>query len=531
MEKGFDSAGLVAGCLLGDDLLKEYFDQFNATDEELYANAYPNASAFDAMRGLVPRFACPDPVIERTYYFRWWTYRKHLKKTPSGWVVTEFLPNVGWAGKYNTISCPLGHHLREGRWIRDARYLDDYLAMMVREGFVTGKRAYANWPAWGALERAKVTGDFGVALGLLADFTENYAAWEKGWKLEIWTASPSWTLQTGFRPERGLFDFAADHEGTEYALSSEGARPMVNAAMWAEATAIAKLADLAGGRALAESFSAKAAGLASAIKARLWNRDKKFFVSLAVDGRQDDVVELHGYAPFYFGMPLVGYEAAWEPLLSEEGFGASHGLTFPARNTPGFNPGIDYGRHECLWDGPSWPYATSIALTALYRSLQKGMDLPVGPQDFARLLKQYAAQHVRVREDGAVVPWIDENLHPFTGEWISRGVLIEQARRRGMPVAIPERGKDYNHSTFCDLVISGLCGIVPHLDGSLDIAPLADADWDWWGLDGVRYHGHDVAVAWDRDGSHFGVGKGLFVFIDGVKKAGRPELGSLRLEV
>ena len=32
---------------------------------------------------------------------------------------------------------------------------------------------------------------------------------------------------------------AGDREGSEFALSSDGARPMVNAAMWAEATAIA----------------------------------------------------------------------------------------------------------------------------------------------------------------------------------------------------------------------------------------------------------------------------------------------------
>ena len=43
----------------------------------------------------IPLFECPDEDIERTYYFRWWTYRKHFRKTSVGWVVTEFLPDRG----------------------------------------------------------------------------------------------------------------------------------------------------------------------------------------------------------------------------------------------------------------------------------------------------------------------------------------------------------------------------------------------------------------------------------------------------
>lgn len=53
-------------------------------------------------------------------------------------MVTEFLPDVGWAGKYNTIACPFGHHLREGRWLREASScLDDYTRIMLAEGTST----------------------------------------------------------------------------------------------------------------------------------------------------------------------------------------------------------------------------------------------------------------------------------------------------------------------------------------------------------------------------------------------------------
>ena len=45
-------------------------------------------------------------------------------------------------------------------------------------------------------------------------------------------------------------------------------------------------------------------------------------------------------------------------------------------------------------------------------------------------------------------PYIGEYHDEITGDWLITG-----------PKAA--RSRDYNHSTFCDLVISGLVGLVP----------------------------------------------------------------------
>ena len=516
---------VAVSLVLSLPLAGRYFDRFNRDDDEIYRNAFANDVVFQAIGSQIPLFECPDEDIERTYYFRWWTYRKHLRRTKdgTGWVVTEFLPDVGWAGAENTIACPFGHHVMEGRWLRDQKYLDGYIDFMVTRGTMTGPRAYVNWPAWSARERAKVTGDFDFARNRLDLFVRQYDNWRKGWAVrglslrDVGDAhgGKSVPIQAGFREDRGLFDIAGDCEGTEFALSHDGARPMVNAAMWAEASAIADIARGAGRADVAVRFERMASELEKNIKARLWNPRKAFFTSLSVKGVHDDVCELHGYAPFYFAMSLKGYEAAWKPLMSELGFCAPAGLTFPARDTPGFDLSVDLRNHECLWNGPSWPYATSVALTALYKTLQTGASLPVSAGDFVRLLKQYAAQQKRTREDGRVVAWIDENLDPIMGEWIARRHMIERARKGIRKLAWAERGKDYNHSTFCDLVIAGLCGFVPQTDGRIVICPLAPVSWDWWCVDGIRYPGRDVTVLYDRDGARYGRGNGLVVLVDG----------------
>ena len=517
-------AAAAEGQVLRHDIVERHFREFNAGDEELYRNEFENARAAETIGREIPLFECPDADIERTYYFRWWTYRKHIRRTKdgSGWVVTEFLPDVSWAGAENTIACPFGHHVREGRWIRNGMYLDSYIDFMLRKGSINGPRSYLNWPAWSALERAKVTGDFDFVREHLDGFIRNFEAWRRGWtvlslsltQVENIQSAKGVPLKAGFREDRGLYDFAGDREGSEFALSHDGARPLVNAAMWAEAAAIAEIARGAGRKDVAERFAKAASAIERNVKERLWNPKKEFFTALSVDGVHDDVCELGGYAPFYFGMELKGYGNAWKRLMDERGFYAPRGLTFPMRDTPGFDVSFDLKRHECLWNGPSWPYATSIALTALYESLQSGAELPVAAEDFAKLVRQYAAQHRRTLEDGRVVPWIDENLDPFTGEWIARRHMIEWDRAGIMKLTYRERGKDYNHSTFCDLVIAGLCGLVPQADGAVVVRPLAPKAWDWWCVDGIRYHGHDVAVLFDRDGTRYGKGRGLVVLKD-----------------
>jgi len=122
--------------VLKPEAFRHYVDRFDREDEELYVQYIPNAQAWPFLRANSPLFECPDQEIERTYYFRWWTYRKHIKQTPAGFVITEFLPPVAWAGKYNTINCAAGHHFYEGRWLHDPKYLNDYATFWLRKGGV-----------------------------------------------------------------------------------------------------------------------------------------------------------------------------------------------------------------------------------------------------------------------------------------------------------------------------------------------------------------------------------------------------------
>ena len=98
------------------------------------------------------------------------------------------------------------------------------------------------------------------------------------------------------------------------------------------------------------------------------------------------------------------------------------------------------------------------------------------------------------------LPYIGEYHDEVTGYWLKGD---------------QERSRYYNHSTFCDLIISGLVGLRPQEGNTIDVRPLIpEGKWPWWCLDGVRYHGHNITIYYDADGSHYHAGKGLNVIVN-----------------
>ena len=127
---------------------------------------------------------------------------------------------------------------------------------------------------------------------------------------------------------------------------------------------------------------------------------------------------------------------------------------------------------------------------------------------FITLLKQYAQNHIRVRNDGKTVSWIDEVRHPLKDDWSSRTVLCDWGWRKNKGGY--ERGKDYNHSTFCDLVISGLVGVKTDKN-FLEVKPNIPNDWDYFRLANLAFRGQTYDIVYDRSGSKYGLGKGLMI--------------------
>src|SRR5262249_3890993 len=152
---------------------------------------------------------------------------------------------------------------------------------------------------------------------------------------------------------------------------------------------------------------------------------------------------------------------------------------------------------DCQWNGPSWPFATSITLRALANVLHDYQQNDITRQDYLKVLLTYTRSQQLKLEDGRVIPWIDEDLNPLTGEWLARTLKLHKPGFYG-------RGDHYNHSSYADLIITGLVGLRPRADATVEVNPLLPTGtWDWFCLDRVPYHGRTLSVLWDRTGQRY----------------------------
>jgi hypothetical protein len=496
-------------------------------DSALAAHTWWDNRDFDWYKANIPFFECPNADIVTTYYYRWELITKHLTygSPTSGYSFTEFIDRPFWSGTYGAISCPSGLQLYEVRWLAERRLAQDYARYWFRtEG--AQPRRYSTWLADAVWATHMVQDEAAFAKDLLADLVKNYGGWEK----------------THFVPEVGLFWQVGHDDGMEYNIASRqtkatfnGApsfRPSFNAYMWADAQAIARIADLSGDKMLAQKFRAKADALKSQMQQWLWDPKREFFLIRFKNEEECDPKnwpgqkinahtfiyedgpfagssqgrELIGYVPWQFNMLDVGrgFERAWRFLMDPKYFYAPFGPSFVGRNDPLFR----ISPTCCWWSGQSWPYANSQMLTALANLLHNSKQDVITRADYVKLLHIYAKTH---RKDGK--PFIAEAAHPDTGSWDGHNSY--------------NHSEHYFHSSFNDLVISGLVGLKPRADDVLEIDPLAPADWNYFALDDVPYHGRKVSIVWDKDGKRYGKGAGLRVIVDEKEIATLNHLGKI----
>ena len=519
-----------APAFLRYDDYRHYVDYFNTMEPEGIRQAIPNAQAWDWMKENIPLFECSQQDFEELWYFRWWTLRKHLKQTPVGYAMTEFLVNRSYADQYNLISSGVGHHILESRWLRNPMYMDQVMNTWYKgnNGQPMKKIAnYSSWMPWALWNRYLVDGRKDWIVSMLPSLEWEYNHWETTHTrtVQVPGASPS---------GQGMLYWQADVQDAMEETISGGRkkkylRPSINSYMYGNAMAIGNIARLTGDDTKAKTYFDKAADLRENVHRKLWNEQHQFFETHRVDSSAN-VREAIGYMPWYtmLAKDEARYGVAWLQAADPKGFSAPYGQTTAERRHPQFRT---HGVGKCEWDGAVWPFATSQTLTALanyandYPNCQLStlncqlstvncqlstLNSQLDSLFFAEMEKYMQSQHMRGK------PYIGEYLDETTGYWLKGD---------------QERSRYYNHSTWNDLVITGLCGLRPSQDNSLVVNPLLPAGkWTYFCLDNVLYHGHTITIVWDQDGSRYHVGKGLRVYVDGQLKGHRDTIGKLKIE-
>jgi hypothetical protein len=505
---------------------------------ETLASKYFGADASWFLRNI-PFLEIDDPEIQQIYYYRWNVFRSHIREIGSqGTTVLEFLPDVPWAREpYTDLNDSASFHLLEGRWLRDASVVDDLI-----DHEYTGEgndRHFSESIAAASVGTTLVTGNPDAALRHLDTMQHIYNLWDDHFDrprnlywIEPLLDATEYSIASIDASGAGFTDTPAQKDSRNGFTGGYAYRPSINSYQYGNALAIAYLATLAGKPEVAADYIRRAAEVRSAVLAQLWNSQFGHFTdryerSTAYVKAGDFIRgrELVGFTPWLYELPPKDassrkYDVAWTHLLSATELGGPAGLRTVEPSYPKYLVQYRYDRatglRECQWNGPSWPFQTSQVMTGLANLLDDYPASGITREDYVRLLRQYTHQHFLTPGH----PDIQEDYDPD----------------RGGPIVGLPRSHHYLHSTYVDLILSGLIGIRPRADDVLEINPLLPRPGEtterairWFQLQNLKYHGHDVGIIYDLDGGRYHVAAGLYVFVDGKLASGPSPLGRIEI--
>lgn len=469
----------------------------------------------------IPFFDSPDTSINQMYYYRWELVTKHMVygSPKTGYLFTEFLNRPFWSGRYGAISCPLGHQFYELRWLKDRRVVRDYARYWFRTPGAE-PRSYSNWYSdamWGIY---KVNQDKNFLKEVYPYMKKQYHGFVK----------------EHFNPKYGMFMWDGMHDGMEFNINSrqtddrfaggDGYRPTLNSYMYGGLRGLSGAARVLGDTTAAKSYNQKARQLKRRVEDELWDPRRHFFEHEFAFDKANGIKaytrtyesgkyagnphgrEEIGYVPWQFELPDSGYAQAWKYLMDKDYFFSEYGPTTVEQNDPQFM----VSKNCCVWSGQSWPYATTQTLVGMANLLHDYRQDVVTRDDYFKLLKVYTrTQHKNGR------PYIAEAANPFDGSWKGYDHYYHS--------------EHYFHSGYVNNIITGLVGLRPHAGDTLEVDPLIPDSWDYFALEDIAYHGHNVSVVWDKDGSHYNKGQGLILFVDGNKVASSVKIKDLRINI
>lgn len=467
----------------------------------------------------VPSFTSEDAALEKMYWHRATSIiRKNLFRLGEGRLARWSMAEGRWSSEWfaNVISYGGGHHIRETRWLRDPLYVRDIISTWCENnrenglfpshipatGAVAGQ--YTDWIASAVWDAYRVQPDDDVLRAWLPALKRNVDGWLAEYDKDddglLLVDSHGWT---GMEWQPSFFFFNGfDKDKQDQCLE----RVDLTAYVYGGAKHLAEMCRVLGDEPDAIRYEDIATRIHDAVARVMWDSETRYFYSVEPESHEKALVkEIVGVYPFYFAMfdPATDSPCfdAWQSLVNPAELWTSWPVASASKQCPAYSQDVRFNGKTvggCMWNGPTWPHANSIVLSAMAETLRERPQGPLTIAKFHELLRSYTnAQFLRQELQ---FPWTGEYYNGDTGEWRT-----------------DER--DYNHSTFLDILIADLAGVRPLSGDRLEIRPLIEDHTPGFLIDGVRYHGHDLTLIWTRpaaaapgpDGR-----VGFRVYVDGI---------------
>ncbi|MCC6671461.1 MAG: hypothetical protein IT458_10390 [Planctomycetes bacterium] len=439
---------------------------------------------------LCPRFTSADPFLARLWVYRCFLLRHNLAWPDAGYLRGPVFyegRHGSWYPRVITFSTP--HIVAEARWLRDPGLFQanlwGHVASQGEDGILRNVLVdwrgfhYTHWiasavvdgflvhPDRPALERAYEV--------LRRDVEGSAAAFDRDGDGLL---APDDHYSTGmeFQPSFWFFD-GFDNTRPQTRLE----RPDFNAYHAANAQALAGVARALGRGAEAERLAGLAARTVAALERDLWDQASGFYYSVReADQAKALCKEVVGFYPFRFGIPAddAAHARAFAALLDPAQFWTAFPPASCSREVPVFSatvqrwPGPGGVVTACMWNGPTWPHAASLVADAMALQLRRQHRGGLEPRHLGEFLRRFARFHCE--SGNPSLPLLREYGDGETG--VNWGCA------------------DYLHSTFLDLLVRHLGGLVPRADGVLEVRPLP-LELGEFAFEDLPYHGHRIGLA------------------------------------
>ena len=444
----------------------------------------------------IPSFECDDGLMTRCWHYRFYLLRKNLcapggtqpffcegrdhrmakePYTASGWEFARMIP----------LSVPM--QVRDARWIPGAKEAEGTLRALLQcadeEGVFSAlslsgpPKAYAHFCQRALYEWYLVTGKAETVRALLPAYKRDAAKVYRRCKADDSLQIERTHALTGkeYQPSFWFFTDRCFPKKVRPAQEGYTALKRVDRSVYAYLNfdALARLCDLCKD-ADGAYFASESAKIRSDILNLMWDPVSQCFYDLhALTNEKAFVKNIVCFDPMWAGLTGEKHLPAFRYLTDPCFFALGSAFASCAADCPAFSSDGgwfgDYfkGPHGCMWNGPSWPYATALALDALARqSKEHGHRFDA---DFDRFLGQYTLQHFGEGTD--VFPCLVEFYDSRTGRPLS-----EEA--------------DYCHSFYIDLIVRHVAGVEPEENG-IRFAPVR-THLKWFRMRGLDIRGHRV---------------------------------------
>ncbi|HSW44118.1 MAG TPA: hypothetical protein VLM89_00935 [Phycisphaerae bacterium] len=475
-----------------------------------------------------PVFECDDPFLVKCWWYRMFVMRHCLSRSQTGNLPHAYFFEGAHEGHFpRLIAFSSPHIIAEARWLRNGDYAWGQVLNHVRNPddkhryFISARvdekgGDYNNWitaAAWDLYTVHPRKDRLKAAVPAMAADVRGTMEFYDADRDFLPVPRNHWTTGMEFQP---AFFFFNDYDNTKPDARLE--RPDFAAYVYANARAVASACLELGQQEEGRLFVELADRIRQATLAKLWDDQDGFFYAVREnDDAMARVREVVGFYPFAFGLvpDEPRYTGALKYLVDPAEFWTTFPPTTVSKKCPAYTPKPEHwpaagGRtHGCMWNGPTWPHATSVAINAAGAAVREYRQDKIKADDFWEMLERYTRLHFTQGE--LRKPLLREYNHGETGE------------ATGCP--------DYFHSTYCDLIVRHVVGLEPGNDEWVRVRPIPGR-LKRFALRGVLYRDRLIDIVYNSEpAGPQGEPAGLTIRVDGRPMAHRDDLGPLAVDL